>query len=80
VETVVLRDPAAVELAEYIKAHTIDLVVMTSHGRSGLPRLLLGSTAERLVHSGTPVLIVHPDPGAADIAGSAAAVEPVAHR
>jgi nucleotide-binding universal stress UspA family protein len=37
-----------------------DLVVMASHGRSGLPRFALGSTAERLVREGTaPVLIVH---------------------
>jgi nucleotide-binding universal stress UspA family protein len=37
-----------------------DLVVMASHGRSGLARFALGSVAERLVREGTaPVLIVH---------------------
>ena len=40
-----------------------DLVVMGTHGRSGLPRLLLGSVAERVVRSAhCPVLTVpHPD-------------------
>lgn len=36
-----------------------DVVVMTSHGRSGVPRLLLGSVAERLVREGpAPVILV----------------------
>lgn len=36
-----------------------DIIVMTSHGRSGLKRWLLGSTAEKLVRSGpVPVLLV----------------------
>ena len=36
-----------------------DLVVMSTHGRTGLKRLFLGSNAERVVqHSGSPVLVV----------------------
>lgn len=35
-----------------------DLIVMASHGRSGVPRLLLGSQANKVVtHSQIPVLI-----------------------
>jgi nucleotide-binding universal stress UspA family protein len=49
-----------------------NLVVMTSHGRSGLPRFALGSVAERLVRDGTaPVLVVHestPVDGAIELA------------
>lgn len=41
------------------KEHKADLVVMGSHGRRGLGRLLLGSqAAEVLAHSELPVLIV----------------------
>lgn len=37
------------------------LVVMTSHGRGGLGRILLGSVADRVVrHSNTPVLVIRP--------------------
>jgi nucleotide-binding universal stress UspA family protein len=37
----------------------IDLIVMTSHGRTGISRFLMGSVAERVCrHAGCPVLIV----------------------
>lgn len=40
------------------RSRKCDLVVMASHGRSGLPALLLGSqTMKVLVHSRTPVLV-----------------------
>lgn len=36
-----------------------DMIVMSTHGRSGLGRVLLGSVAEAVVHSATiPVLLV----------------------
>jgi len=36
-----------------------DLIVMTSHGRRGMSRVLLGSqTTEVLTHSGVPVLVI----------------------
>jgi len=45
-----------VRLAREIHA---DLVVMSTHGRTGLKRLFLGSNAERVVqHSSSPVLVV----------------------
>ena len=44
-----------VETAERLKC---DLIVMASHGRRGLSRMLLGSQANRVVtHSAIPVLI-----------------------
>ncbi|WP_276298784.1 universal stress protein [Halorussus lipolyticus] len=50
--------PARVIL-EYVEDHDIDHVVMGSHGRSGASRLLLGSTAERVVRrSPVPVTVV----------------------
>lgn len=42
-------------------AERSDLVVMSSHGRTGLKRWLMGSVAENIVQlSPCPVLIIHP--------------------
>ncbi len=41
------------------KRHKVDLIVMASHGRRGLKRLLLGSeTQQVLTHSHIPVLVL----------------------
>ena len=41
------------------KKHKCDLIVMASHGRKGIKRLLLGSeTQQVLTHSHTPVLVL----------------------
>ena len=49
------------------EAKQIDLIVMGTHGRTGLSRLMLGSVAEKVVrYAGCPVLTVHApaqDPG-----------------
>ncbi len=53
----VVGDPGTeiVELAKRVKA---DLIVMPSHGRTGLKRLFLGSVAERVLRfSECPVLV-----------------------
>jgi universal stress protein A len=47
------------EIVEFAKEHEIDLIVMSSHGRSGLTRLVMGSVAENVMrHAPCPVLIV----------------------
>jgi universal stress protein A len=52
----VLGHPAD-ELVEYAEANGIDLIVMGTHGRTGLGRLLMGSVAESVVRRATcPVL------------------------
>ncbi len=49
----------AQEIVEYAEDEGIDLIVMGTHGRSGVDRLLLGSVAERVVRtSPVPVLTV----------------------
>lgn len=47
------------EIVERAKAERVDLVVMGTHGRTGLKHVLLGSIAERVVRlSPCPVLTV----------------------
>ena len=50
-----------VEIIDYIKDQDIDLVVMGTHGRSGIEHILIGSVAEKVVRkSPCPVLTVRP--------------------
>jgi nucleotide-binding universal stress UspA family protein len=56
--TVVFGSPSKVIL-EYTKDESIDLVVMGSHGVSGLREIFVGSNAERIVRSSSvPVLVI----------------------
>ena len=49
------------KINEIIKSYSIDLVVLGTHGRQGLTRVLFGSTAENVFRSTTlPVLTVGP--------------------
>jgi nucleotide-binding universal stress UspA family protein len=51
-------DPAE-EIVRYARGHSIDLIVVGTHGRTGVSRVLLGSVAERVVRSARcPVLVV----------------------
>ena len=54
---------AAEAIVEYAKTHTIDIIVMGTHGRRALAHLLMGSVAERVVRMAPcPVLTVrHPE-------------------
>ncbi len=46
-------------LSDYAKQKSADMIVVTSHGRKGFQRLLLGSFAETLLlHSDVPVLVI----------------------
>ena len=48
------------EICDFAKAHEIDLVVMATHGHTGLKHMLLGSTTERVVRlAPCPVLSIH---------------------
>jgi nucleotide-binding universal stress UspA family protein len=47
------------EIVRYAARHSIDLIVLGTHGRTGVSRLLLGSVAERVVRTARcPVLTV----------------------
>jgi nucleotide-binding universal stress UspA family protein len=69
--TAVRTGVAHEEIVAYARSHDIDLIAMGTHGRTGLGRYLLGSTAERVVRlSPVPVLTARaaeaePEPDAA---------------
>lgn len=62
----VIGEPAT-EITELAKSEDVDLVVLATHGRTGLMRLLMGSVAEAVVRQAPcPVLTIrHPEPVAA---------------
>jgi nucleotide-binding universal stress UspA family protein len=56
--TFVRHGRPATEIVEAAKEIKADLIVISTHGRTGLDHLLLGSTAEEVVrHAGCPVLV-----------------------
>jgi nucleotide-binding universal stress UspA family protein len=53
------QDVTADAIIAYAKENDVDLIVMTTHGRSGLSRLVFGSVAESVVrHTPCPVLLI----------------------
>jgi nucleotide-binding universal stress UspA family protein len=57
---VAIGDPAK-SIMEFSKKENIDLVVMTTHGKSGLKRAIMGSIADVVIReSGKPVLVIRP--------------------
>jgi nucleotide-binding universal stress UspA family protein len=57
-QAVALRGMTIPELEGLLAERHIDLVLMTTHGRGGLSRFVLGSTADRLVRDGVPALLL----------------------
>jgi nucleotide-binding universal stress UspA family protein len=57
--------PGAQILGQLEQDRAFDLVVMGSHGHTGIERMLLGSVAEKVVrHARCPVLVAHASPTA----------------
>jgi nucleotide-binding universal stress UspA family protein len=64
VEDVIAHGEAASEIVRVAAERGVDLIVISSHGRTGLGRILFGSTAESVVrHAQCPVLVVKPPLG-----------------
>ncbi len=64
VEEVIAHGDPATEIVRAATEHACDLIVISSHGRTGLGRILFGSTAESVVrHARCPVLVVKPPEG-----------------
>ena len=61
IEEVIVHGDAAAEIVRVANEREVDLIVISSHGRAGLGRILFGSTAEAVVrHASCPVLVVKP--------------------
>jgi glycine betaine transporter len=61
VETKLLQGFAAQEITKLARQGGFDLIVMGTHGRTGVSHLLIGSVAERVVRTAhCPVLTVRP--------------------
>ena len=61
VEELIVHGEAASEIVRVARERKVDLIVIASHGRTGLGRILFGSTAEAVVrHAPCPVLVVKP--------------------
>jgi nucleotide-binding universal stress UspA family protein len=77
VETTVWYGPPAAAIVEAAEFRKVGLIVMTTHGRTGLGRLILGSVAESVVRgSVTPILLLRAE--GAPLETPAGHAEPVA--
>ncbi len=49
------------QILDYAKNESVDLIIMGTHGRKGIEKVLLGSVAERVVKGSlVPVMVVNP--------------------
>ncbi len=60
-KTVIRTGVAFVEIIDYAKSESIELIVMGTHGRSGIEHILIGNVAEKVVRkSPCPVMTIRP--------------------
>jgi nucleotide-binding universal stress UspA family protein len=63
IQTKTVNGTPSHEIARIAKRSSHDLILITTHGNTGLKHVLLGSTAERIIrHAKTPVLVHRPKP------------------
>ena len=61
IKTLVLSGIPGDEIVKTAKNEGCDLILMSTHGRSGLGRVFIGSVADQIIRqAGCPVLLVHP--------------------
>ena len=59
IERVLRNGTPAEEIVEYAKRYNCDLIVMGTHGRTGLSHVLMGSVAEKVIRlASCPVMVV----------------------
>ncbi len=80
VESHVWYGPAAAAIVEAATVQKADMIVMSTHGRTGLGRLILGSVAESVLRGTTvPILIVRADSAPVDVPRGAEPAQRATH-
>jgi nucleotide-binding universal stress UspA family protein len=79
-ETALLQGRPGAALLRYAREHAIDLIVVGSHGRTGISHLLLGSVAEEVVRLAPCLVLTVPATLAVPEAERVAAVDVPASR
>ena len=60
-KSTVLRGNPAEKILEYAKKNGVDLIIMSTHGRSGPARWAFGSTTDRVIRlSQAPMMVIRP--------------------
>ena len=60
-ETIESNDPSHT-ITDYAQNNGVDLIAIATHGYTGMKKMLLGSTALKVLHeSNVPVLLIRPD-------------------
>lgn len=60
-DAIIVRGSVADSILTYAAENNVDLIAMSTHGRSGLRKLVFGSVTEKIMcDSGCAMLIVHP--------------------
>ncbi len=58
---IVVLGKAADEILDYATKNQMDLIIMGTHGRSGVSRWVIGSVADKIIrHSPVPILVASP--------------------
>lgn len=61
VQSVTVEGYPAEEILDYARKNDVDLIMMSTHGRSGVTRWAVGSIADRVLrHSRSPVMVASP--------------------
>jgi nucleotide-binding universal stress UspA family protein len=61
VEAEVLTGRSAETITDFAQRNEVDLIALSTHGRSGISRWVFGSVADRIVRSSSvPVLLIRP--------------------
>ena len=62
VRTEVLEGPAAEGILGFAHREDVDLIIMSTHGRTGISKLLMGSVAEKvMLTTKRPVMLIKPE-------------------